>query len=404
MKLYAQQGHGTGDKIKEGLSRRWIDGAIFSPKDCNLEQLKAHIESCAQAYQNADLLVDPQFYATLIALADGARLGQLSSEDYMYFEARRRSQLESEVQIKKDLESVLNFQEALPVTHVIAPNILIPRSLNSAEAVIAKNFIRNTRSIWESFNDPRQVYATLAIGAEALRDKYELNEFLTDLTLIDPAPHGFYLLIRNDLTLKDPIDSQVFAAWLLLNHSLKINGYQIINGYSDILTPFLGVAGGDSGATGWYSNLKSFTLERFSPSASGMQQPIARYLSCQLLNSIRFDELERLRDVAPQILNNLDSDTFYTPANGSKPKSRQQEILQSWQAITHMINLTNGKDLISGLLQCKEWIKQARQLYARINTYPGLQLLSRSNDAHLDKLHYGINIFLDLAEINLSND
>ena len=33
MKLFAQIGHGLGDKVINGLSEGLIDGAIFSPKD-----------------------------------------------------------------------------------------------------------------------------------------------------------------------------------------------------------------------------------------------------------------------------------------------------------------------------------------------------------------------------------
>ncbi|MFP4155982.1 MAG: hypothetical protein ACLFU4_00005, partial [Opitutales bacterium] len=71
MKLYAQQGHGTGDKIQEGLARRWIDGAILSPKDNRLEKIKNHLRDIALQYPDADRMFDPQFYATLLALVDG---------------------------------------------------------------------------------------------------------------------------------------------------------------------------------------------------------------------------------------------------------------------------------------------------------------------------------------------
>jgi len=33
MNLFAQVGHGMGDKVTMGLEEKLIDGAIFSPKD-----------------------------------------------------------------------------------------------------------------------------------------------------------------------------------------------------------------------------------------------------------------------------------------------------------------------------------------------------------------------------------
>jgi hypothetical protein len=73
---------------------------------------------------------------------------------------------------------------------------------------------------------------------------------------------------------------------MLINHTLTLNGFDTINGYSDILTPFLGAGGGGVGATGWWSNLRTFSLDRFNPPVGGGRQPIERYLSCALLNRI----------------------------------------------------------------------------------------------------------------------
>ena len=406
MKLYAQQGHGTGEKINDGLERGWIDGAILSPKDNRLEKIESHLAHIQTNYPNADRMFDPQFYVTLLALVDGARLGKLTGEDYPYFEARRRGQLESENQIRHDLEAVLRFQANLAVTHVIAPNIVIPQAFNSAEAVIAKNFVRNTRSIWSGVGDDRPVYATLAIGADALRDRQELEEFLTDITLLDEPLDGFYLLIRQESSAatEQLIDSRSLAGWMLLNYSLKLNGFEVVNGFSDILTPFLCAAGGDAGATGWYSNLKCFALDRFEPAIPGGQQPIPRYLSYGLLNSIRFDELQRLRGRLPDVLNNLESDFFYRESNGSRPDNRTEEMLQTWDAIGHLNGQLTEGDNVGNLRVCGQMVERARRLYAQINAPGGLPLPGRSNEDHLDPLRYGIQMFADLAEINLSGN
>lgn len=406
MKLYAQQGHGTGEKIKEGLSRRWIDGTILSPKDNRLNKIESDLQDIEANHPGADRMFDPQFYATLLANVDGARLGQLTGEDYPYFEARRRGQLESEKQICSDLEAVLRFEAGLAVTHAIAPNITIPQTLNSAEAVIAKNFIRNTRSVWNTVGDERLIYATLAIGADTLRDRQELEEFLNDITLLDEPPDGFYLLVRNESSAatEQLIDSRALAGWMLLNYSLRLNGFEVVNGFSDILTPFLCAVGGNGGATGWWSNLKCFALDRFEPAVPGGQQPTPRYLSCGLLNSIRFDELQRLRARIPAVLNNLASDEFYPESNGSRPTNRTEEMLQTWNAIDSLNGRLTEGDTLGNLRLCSGWVESARQLYTHVNAPGGLPLPGRSNEGHLDPLHYGIQMFTDLAEINLSAD
>ena len=402
MRLYAQHGYGAGDKIEKGLEYKWINGVIYSPKDYSKSKLEDVLRRLEKLYPESDRLVDPQFYASVIAQVDGARLGKLSEEEYEYFEARRRRQLESEGQVIADLKNALCFQLSLPVSYIIAPNIIIRGSLNSIESVIGKNFIRNTAKVWKTVGDNRPIYATLAIDAQALQDRYELEEFLTDITLLDDPPDGFYLLIHHDSAIisNELIDARTFAGWLLLNYSLKVNGFRIINGFSDILTPFLGAVGGDAGATGWYNNLKKFTLERFGPSIGGGQQPTPRYLSLRLLKSIRFDELQRLRQILPDILNILESDSYYTTT--VKPQNRTDEMLQTWDVIRHMNALMTSNDIRTNLDMCTRAIAKSEALYSQVNAYPGLQLRSRSNDAHLYSFRHGLQLFSELAEINFT--
>jgi len=405
MKLYAQQGFGTGTKITDGLSHGWIDGVILSPKDNRIERIESHLSDIATNYPSADRMFDPQFYATLLALVNGARLGRLPAEDYPYFEARRRNQLESEAQIRQDLKNVLSFESSLLVTHAIAPNIVISQTLNSAEAVISKNFIRNTRQVWSDVGDNRPVYATLAIDSDALGDLRALEGFLNDITLLNDPPDGFYLLVRqaSSAATEQLIDSSSLAGWMLLNHSLKTNGFEVINGFSDILTPFLCAAGGAAGATGWWSNLKTFALDRFEPAIPGGQQPTPRYLSCGLINSIRFDELHRIRRRLPSVMNGFPSDDFY-PEDNSRPGGRIQEMLQTWDAISSLNKQLNEGDVLGNLRTCSAWVEDARDLYSQVNAQGGLPLPGRSNDEHLDPIRYGVQMFANLAEIDFSAD
>ena len=312
MKLYAQQGHGTGsddrNRILAGLRDGYLHGAIYSPKDYGADRTIAALDVMAQEFPAKDRLFDPQFYAAVVAHEPDGRFGKLmSGEDYPYFEPRRRAQLESENRVRADLQACLQFQNNLQVTASIAPNIVIRQRFNSIEAVIAKNFIRNAKEIWTGIDKTRPVYATLAMDAEALQDRNELNEFLAEITILEQPPDGFYLLVNNPSSGISPelVDPRTLAGWLYLNHSLKLNGFGVINGFSDILTPFLSAAGGDAGATGWYSTQKVFSMDRFAPPTPGGRRPVLRYLSKALLNSIRFDEFHRLRGAFPDIVNGL---------------------------------------------------------------------------------------------------
>lgn len=266
MKIYAQHGAQTGEKINLGLEQSLLDGVIYSPKDISLANLKQKIKYVDSNFDNVDQLLDPQYYAALIK-SDAARLGNLIKDYATYFSCAQRSHLERERSIERVLSSSIAFQRKLNLTGIIAPNILIPNSLNSIEAVIAKNFIRQTGSVAKKFKVKTPIYATLAIARDALMNIQEINEFLNDITMLDDPPDGYYIIVqsRSSDARSDIYNADVIAAWMLLNYSLSVNGFEVINGYSDLLTPLL-CSVGAAGSTGWWTNLRVFSLGRFMKS------------------------------------------------------------------------------------------------------------------------------------------
>jgi hypothetical protein len=266
--------------------------------------------------------------------------------------------------------------------------------------MIAKNFIRKAAESWVKEGDSRPLYATLAMDAEALQDRGELEEFLADITLLDSPPTGFYVLVNNASSeiRPDLIDPRTLAGWMLVNHSLALNGFTVINGFSDMLTPFLSAAGGAAGATGWFNTQKVFSMDRFAPPpASGGRRPVLRYLSKRLLNSLRFDEVQRLRGRFPQILNGLSSDSYYLEENGSEPNDQIEEVIQTWDAISSYATESQTVPLED----CLNWLTTAEQLYEEINAASAFRLQGRSNNAHLEALKNGLLGFAELAEIDL---
>lgn len=399
MKLYAQQGHATGNKVHAGIDYGYIDGVIFSPKDTPLKKLQEYLSDISRNDPRADLMVDPQYYASALVNVAGARLGCLIDGDYGYFGCRTRRELESEFVVIRDMQEVLKFQASLGVTHAIAPNILVNSKLDSMEGAIARSFIRNVRAVWDEVGDDRPVYATLTLGSNTLRDKVELVDFLNDITAIPDPPDGFYVLVRQDeASVTNAGDFRALAGWQFLNLSLSINGFDVVNGYSEILTPFLCAAGGTAGAFGWYGNLKSFALDRFQPSTStGGRQPLPRYLSRLLLSPIRFDDLHRVRSFLPEVMNNLESDKFYPDAT-SKPSGMEEEMLQGWQTIKVMLEDLEGKGVVERIEQCHRWIDAAQGLYAYMDVL-GIMPSGRQSDDHLKTYTEALDLFVELAEL-----
>ena len=398
MKLYAQHGFGNGQKTMEGLRSSALGGVIFSPKDIRVAKLEETAAEVASEFPDAQRLLDPQFYATVLAVDPLCRVGNLDEDYAAYFQPRRRTQLLSEQRVIDDLRAVLSFQQQLSLTGLIAPNIVVPRSFDSAEAAIAMDFLRNTASVARELNARLPVYATLAVSRDALLDKDELLRFLNDVTVLDPAPNGFYVLISaNSAEARSEIfNADVIAGWMLINHTLSLNGFEVINGYSDLLTPFLGLAGAAAGATGWWSNLRTFSLDRFNPPLGGGRLPVERYLSAALLNRVTYYELDVLRRVAPEAVNGLPSDALYS-GEGSQPE-RSKEVLQSWDALNSLNERLVTGDKAACLRNCRRAIQLAKQLYAEASASVSFE--PKSNDEHLDDLGAGLDLFERLAELN----
>jgi hypothetical protein len=100
MKLYAQCGAAEGQKVSEAFERDYIDGVIASPKDVTLSRLKETYQAYSNDFPNKDRLFDPQFYACFLAQDFNSRLGNLADDYAAYFGSRRRSQLESEDNVR----------------------------------------------------------------------------------------------------------------------------------------------------------------------------------------------------------------------------------------------------------------------------------------------------------------
>jgi hypothetical protein len=392
MKLFAQIGHGLGDKVMMGLAEKSIDGAIFSPKDLKRDTMMSRISEVRQNYPNAEILVDPQFYVCLFANSPAINVGNIT--EWSCFRIFRKGDLERSQTIDRILDEYLREVGDVDVTSVIAPNIFISQSLDSREAVIAKNFVRQAREVYDKTRDKRPLFASLIISREALQDRKEFEDFINDITMLEARPDGFYLIIasRSSEASSDIYHTDVIANWMLINLSLSINGFQVMNGYSDLLTPFLGVAGGAAGATGWYSNLRMFSLDRFFPSVGG-RLPLIRYLSKLLLNRITISEKEALSAFVPGVLNHLPHDQEYNPE-----PDRSREVLQTWEVLKSLNEELIDNDVAKGLEKCLQAVSRAEQAYSEIADL-GIVLDHKSRDEHVLPLLDGLREFMTRAEL-----
>jgi len=394
MKLFAQHGFGPGDKIVGASNEHILDGVIYSARYASSDHLSSEITEIQRSRADSEIMLDPEFYASLVAGTPNAHLGRL--EEWSYFKPSRRNELESADAVRTVLESAFQAVAALPLTSVIAPNIYISRSFDSIEALIAKNFIRLTRSVHEHSYDKRAVYATLAVNREAFMNPQEFISFVNDLTVMDRPPDGFYVLVggglndeRTDVSGSEIINAHVIGGWMFLNHVLNVNGFRVINGCSDILAPLLLAAGGDAGASGWWTNLRMFSMSRYVRTATGGRQPQVRYLSRALFDRVVHSELEAFSALLPQVMNSLPHDVDYQ-AEGVPTKT--EEALQNWEALRQMIQLFCSRDVAGNLVQLGTALSEAEQHWTALSAM-GLSVNVEGRSEYLGALRDAIDVF-----------
>jgi hypothetical protein len=187
----------------------------------------------------------------------------------------------------------------------------------------------------------------------------------------------------------------VIGGWMLLNYVLSQNGFKVINGCADLLAPFLGAVGGTAGATGWWSNLRLFTIGRYiKPDGQGGKTPMVRYVSKRLLNRVKSNDLTTYSSILPDVLNGLDHDQDYTEAI----PDRTAEALQTWEAISSLNADLTGGELEGNLARLAGQVENAKSAYATLQSR-GISEGIEAVTEYLQQLSGAIEVFKRLAEL-----
>lgn len=370
MSILAQCGYGRGVKIEQGLQEGVIHGVVMSPRDERRERLEQDIQGWGSSHPSALVLFDPQFYA---ANLNNPRDGHLSEFDYYNNNSGLGRTHFSGTRIQGYVRECLNYQHLTfgrNLAYLISPTILFD-AFRDSWSQIALNMAVESADYHSNLDSPQPLLISLVISETAFQTMDAVEEFLDALTEIDAQ--GFYITIRrNSASVQNAMESSPFGRLMYFCHVLTtINEYDVIVGYSDWHSFLLEAAGVTHTATGWYQNLRQFSLARFQPSSGG-RRPRKRYSSAPLLSFPLINpELQdiHLANLLPRVLSGSSHDPILQndPASGEPNWSDEISCLAHWYSLNALSQRLSALPTQSERIQEAERLMQnACTLYAQL--------------------------------------
>ena len=372
MSILAQCGYGRGNKIEQGLTDGVVHGVIMSPRDERRDRLEPSIQDWGGSYPNALVMFDPQFYA---ANLNNPRDGHLSEFNYYNNNNGLGRTHFSGTRIQGYVKDCLDYQHRTfgnNVTYLLSPSILFD-GFRDSWSQIALNMAVESADYHSRLSNPQPLLVSLTVSETAFQTMDAVEEFLDALTEIEV--HGFYIILRrNSASVKNAMESAPFGRFMYFCHVLTtINEYDVIVGYSDWHSFLLETAGVTHTATGWYQNLRQFSLSRFQPSSGG-RRPRKRYsssplLSCPLINP----ELQDIytANLLSRVLSGSAHDTILQigPVAGETNWSDEVSCLAHWFSLDALSRKISAQSTQAGRVKEAERLMQnALTLYAQLES------------------------------------
>lgn len=397
MKLYAQHGWGKSEKITAGLDTEILQGVVLSPHDEEPSDLAAYVRELAARRPKPDILFDPQIYVSLIPDAIEGKLPQYAA---YYRPDLNLRDLAGSRRIQELARNSLDFQKSLRLTHILSPTIIM-EGFADRSAQVALSLAQESIEYWESVSsDSRPLLISFVFSESALAHHDQVAEFLDTISLYEAS--GFYLVVdRNHGTYSQDFDARRLAEMLRIIFSLRQSRFEVVTGYSDIVSALFAAVGASASATGWSQKLRRFNRSRFQPSRGG-RQPRERYSSGPLLNSIFLTELDACQDVGK--LRAVRSNTSYDSVfdGRSYPSgvswSPATSTLHHWATTKKIIESLPDGSSRGRIAFMKRLIVDARTLYNELARL-GVRFEGPNGPAHLSNWLDGLDDFVSAVRI-----
>lgn len=379
MSLLAQHGYGKANKIDRALQLNDISGVILSPKAESLEKLVEFSNSLHGKYPTANIYFDPQFY--ICGMQGDVTPGKLLEYPY-YSSGLTRANLSVPANLHNYAKEVIDLQRSLYVSDFFSPSIAFD-DFNGRESQTVIALAYESIELTDAENE---LYVSLCVHENAFRNKSAMEDFLNVISLLDVK--GFYIIIeRNNNNDKSTVMNSGILSnimWFIYTLS-ELNGFEVIVGYSDLLSIPLSAVGHANFACGWYNNLKMFASGNFRPTTGG-RRPRKRYTSGVLMSPLllvpEIATLNRL-GITEQIITSSQYNNLIYPTLNDISWTDEISCLHNWHTLSSILDEIKLQEAVSNKLDYViSKIMVASQKYRTINER-GLPLDTKSNNSHL---------------------
>jgi len=362
MKLYHQAGHNYVWNISSFTDDNTGDGIILSPVHMKSDKV---IELAPELKQR--FLFDPQFY-----IPDSQK-SKLNSYDFFpekYMDGF--STVDYSAIAYEIADACVNFQVENDFESIIIPARFYPDLLTNFIQIQKTFTVEPFLDCLDTRGTTKKVFITLPLTVPMIMDDDQFTTNLLNWITSYQDIDGVYLLINFNEQRKQVSDFKKLASYVDFIQQAINADLDIICGYCNTEGLMLSALDIYAVTMGAYENTRGFSIDKFIESDAIRRGPAPRLYFPKLLNWIRYETAEEIREDVPALWDKIYTPTEYSESlfkSLKRPSFQRPELYKHhFQAISDQYeNLKEQPSQESRLDLLTDWIFNASDLYGQIN-------------------------------------
>jgi hypothetical protein len=309
-------------------------------------------------------LFDPQFYVP------DSQKSKLHSYDFFPEKIMNGfSTNDYEAVAYEAAELCLDFQVRNDFESIMIPARYFPELISDYVTQQKKHFVDPFLAAVERKNIDKKVFLTLPMTAMMLMDE-EFKTNLLNWVTAYPEIDGVYLLVNFNEPTKQLQNFAKFKSYLEFIQDLMEAELSVICGYCNtegIIVAALDVYAITFGA---YENTRGFSIDKFLENDQERRGPAPRIYLPKLLNWIRWDTAEEIREDIPALWEKIYTPTEYSKeviASGQRPHFSQPSLYKHhFKLLANQYSEIRKLSAADRITLLQEKIIEANKLYEEI--------------------------------------